>query len=104
MKNGNIKWLKSNAGFAAMPIIFLSFLNIIVSYLAMRFAFVSKDVLDIATGNQTGSLKTSLFVLCALISSYIIIHITYSLIDVKLSCTITNKLSKSFTIKDSTGS
>lgn len=93
MKSGNIKWLKTNTRFAFGPIIFLSFLNIIVSYISMRFAFVSKDVLDIATGAHPGSLKTSLFILCALISSYIIIHIIYSVIDVKLSCVVTNRIS-----------
>ena len=59
----------------------------------MAFAFASKNVIDVATGASSSSLIGAIIPLCVLIVSYIIVHIVYSVVDVNLSCTITNRLS-----------
>lgn len=89
---GSIKWIIKNAGFAVAPVVILSVLGAVMSFVAMSFAFASKDVMDVATGVSDKSLLSAIILLCVLISSYIIIHIVYSIVDVKLNCTINNRL------------
>ncbi len=91
-KSKGIKWIAQNAGFALAPVILLSLLGAVMSFVAMSIAFASKNVLDVATGASNDTLASAIVPLCVLIACYIIIHIVYSVVDVKLSCTITNRL------------
>ncbi len=93
MKNQGLKWILKSAGFAFLPVAALSALGAVMSFVAMAFAFASKNVIDVATGASNNTLTRTIIPLCLLIGVYIVIHIVYSVVDVKLSCTITNRLS-----------
>ena len=58
MKNqSQIKWLLKRTGTKMYgKLLFLTLLGVVMSYLGVRFAIVSKDVLDIASGARGGSL------------------------------------------------
>ena len=69
MKNQNqIKWLLKHTGVKMYwKLFFLTLLGVVMSYLGVRFAVVSKEVLDIASHAKEGSLFTQIFILMGML-------------------------------------
>ena len=92
--NRSLKWVFSVSSGAIFHVILLSLLGMAMSYLSVRFALVSKNVVDIATGSTVGNLRDWLFALVFLIAMQIIIHIIYTLSEVRVTCSLTNSVQK----------
>ena len=92
--NSSLKWIISVSGKSIIFVILLSVLGALMSYLSVRFAVVSKSVIDIATGVSEGKLSDALFALTAFIAMQILIHIIYTVSEVRVSCKLTNTIQR----------
>ncbi|MBQ7901868.1 MAG: ABC transporter ATP-binding protein, partial [Clostridia bacterium] len=92
MKSKSFGWIVANTRFALLPVVALCLLGVAMSYCGMYFAFASKSVMDIATGASSDSLLNAVLCLCVLIVLQIVIHIVYSVVEIKINCTLTNRL------------
>ena len=88
----SLKWVASVSGKNALWVMLLSLLGAAMSYLSVRFAVVSKTVMDVATGTLAGSLVEAVLVLAGLIFLQIFVHIIYTLLEVRISCRLTNSI------------
>ena len=69
---------------------FLSLCTILVSYISVRFAFVSKDLLDLATSG--GNLGHSVIKLVILISFQLVLQIGYTIVNLHTETALKNRL------------
>ena len=88
----SLKWVVSVSGKSLLWVALLSVLGVAMSFLSVRFAVVSKNVLDIATGAADGKLSASVIMLSLLIILQICVHIIYTLSEVRISCNLTNSI------------
>lgn len=87
-----LKWVAGVSGKAIAWVILLSLLGVAMSFLSVRFAVVSKNVMDIATGAASGKLSSAVVMLLCLILFQIFVHIIYTLSEVRISCRLTNSI------------
>jgi len=88
-----LKWLLKNSSFAIWRIAFLSLCAVVISWISVRFALVSKELLDAATG-KGGNLWHSIKLLAVLVSVQLIIQIAYTLIYLHTETELKNRLSR----------
>lgn len=87
MKNqSQIKWLLKRTG-AKMyrNLFFLTLLGVVMSYLGVRFAIVSKEVLDIASHAKEGDLFHHIFYLMGMLLLLLVSQVLYSLSNARIS-------------------
>ncbi len=96
-------WIVENSKCFTLKLIILTILGILVSVCAVSFSLVSKSVIDIAAGQAVGNLMRAGFALGFLIIGQMLVHVLYSLIDVrvagKLRISLRNKLFSSILSK-----
>ena len=92
--NRSLRWVLSVSKKSLLPVVLLSILGAAMSFFAVRFAVLSKSVVDIATGTAEGALSSAVFALALLMTSQIIIHIIYTVSEVSVSCKLTNSIQK----------
>lgn len=87
MKNqSQIKWLLKRTGTAMYwKLFFLTLLGVIMSYLGVRFAIVSKEVLDIASHFGEGSLLNRILYLMGMLVLLLATQTVYSLANARIS-------------------
>ena len=94
--NSALSWIIKHSKRYIPYLSVLTVLGILISALAVAFSLVSKNVVDIASGQLSGNLLTAGVGLGVLIVGQLIVHILYSLIDVrvlgKLKITLKNEL------------
>ena len=94
MKNENsqintLSWIYKHSKKYIPAIVLLTVISIIVSVSFVALALVSKDVLDIATGDSAGNLKTSALWLFAIIVFQIALSAVSSALKVHISSKLT---------------
>lgn len=87
MKNKNqIKWLLERTGTKMYwKLAFLTLLGMAMSYLGVRFAIVSKEVLDIASHAKEGSLSAQIIRLFVMLALLLGSQVAYSLANARIS-------------------
>ncbi len=102
-KNGALSWIIKHSKRYIPHLCVLTNLGIFISALAVAFSLVSKNVVDIAAGQIPGNLIVAALGLGFLIISQLVVHILYSLIDVRflgrLRITLRNELFSSILSK-----
>ncbi len=88
-----LKWLLKNSSFALWRIAFLSLCAVALSYISVRFAFVSKQLLDSATGSG-GNLWHNIKVMIILVAVQLLIQLAYTLIHLHTETEMKNRLSR----------
>ena len=93
--NNSLKWLIKNLSHSALPIVLLSIICITLSYLSVRFAIISKQVLDAAV-NPTlrENLRQGIIYLAILVVVQLILQIICTIIDIKAEALLRNRLRK----------
>ena len=88
----SLRWIFQNTRFALWRIIILSLCAVGVSYISVRFALVSKELLDVATsgGQIWGAVKS----LALLVGLQLALQIAYTLIHLHTETTLKNKLQR----------
>lgn len=89
------RWIFCNAKKSAPAIAALAAIGAAMSYLSVRFAFVSRSVVDIAVGSAQGSLGQTVALLFVLIALQMAAHIAYTLVEVRSVCTLSNSIQNS---------
>ena len=90
-----VQWIFRNAKKSVPAIIILAAVGAAMSYLSVRFAFVSRSVMDIAVGSADGSLAQAVALLFVLIALQMAAHIVYTLVEVRSLCTLSNNIQSS---------
>ncbi|MBP3448356.1 MAG: ABC transporter ATP-binding protein [Clostridia bacterium] len=87
MKNqSQIKWLLQRTGSKMYwKLAFLTLLGVVMAYFGVRFAIVSKEVLDIASGAKAGSLIGQIIRLATMLVLLLGSQIVYSLSNARIS-------------------
>ncbi len=89
VNNSNVfKWLYKNTGKFIPVIILLAVSGAVISFLEVRFAYSSKNLLDVATGAQDGKIFDSLKVLSFLLICQLFFNVVYTFIELKLQFSI----------------
>lgn len=78
-------WLFEKSKKELWKILLLSLLGMAMSYLSVRFAFASKAAIDVATGVVDVPLSQPVIALALLMISQIVIHIVYTVVEVRVS-------------------
>ena len=98
MKKDNIKtlkWLNSQSKSVYLPLSLLTVLGILIASISVRFAFVSKEVIDAAQRlNQDNDLGAKVVILLALVAFQIFLQAVYSVLNVKISAKYSIRLKK----------
>ena len=84
-KNKTLKWLYERGKCILFPLSFFVGCNALLSLVSVWFALVSKTVIDTATGQTEGSLKSSLIVLICFLLFQLLLQIILNLLDVSIS-------------------
>ncbi len=92
-KDKIIKWIFKNSAFALWRIAFLSLCAVFASYISVRFALLSKAVLDAATG-EGGSLWGNIKLLAVFVVLQLLVQIIYTLIHLHTETELKNRLSR----------
>ncbi len=105
MKNNGIwNWILKNGKRNFPAIILLTAISIVLSLIQIRFATASKNVMDIATGAQSGTLSSAFFMLVVLLFSRLVIQISISYLNVhaasKFEISLKRNLFKTLINKD----
>lgn len=87
-----IRWLFDNSKFAMWRIIVLTICAVAVSYIGVRFALVSKELLDIAVGG--GSIWAAVRSLAVLVVGQLSLQIAYTLIHLHTETQLKNRLQR----------
>ncbi len=96
INNSSIKWLLEKARPIIWRILFLTVCASVVSYVGVRFALVSKELLDAALNPQKrGGFNSALMNLAVLVGIQLVLHIVYTLISLKTEGLLRNKLQAS---------
>lgn len=98
MKKENLKtlkWLLKQAKSVYAPVLFLTFLGILISAVSVRFALKSKDVLDVAQKvGLSGELTKKIIVLLVLVVVQVAIQSYYSVLATKTTAKFSMRLKK----------
>lgn len=87
-----IKWLYDISKNKIGLLFLTTSLGMFSSYCSVRFALITKNIVDIAVGNDTGNLKSAIIVLASFIIAQLFSSVCVSLITVRLSCGIAIKI------------
>jgi len=87
-----ISWLFDNSKFALWRIIVLTVCAVAVSYIGVRFALVSKELLDLAVGG--GSIWEAVRSLAGLVVCQLFLQIAYTLIHLHTETELKNRLQR----------
>lgn len=93
--SSSLKWVFRVSKKSLLYVALLALLSLFMSFVSVRFALVSKDVIDIATGASQGRLVDAVAFLVFYIFLQILIHIIYTVTEVSVSCKLTNNIQKS---------
>lgn len=88
----SVRWIVKNTKYAWWRIAFLAACTIAISYISVRFAFVSKELLDKATSGK--NLRQSVIELVFLIASQLAIQIGYTLVNLHTETAMKNRLQR----------
>ena len=88
------KWLLKNARLILWQMLLLSALGILISYISVRFALASRDLLDCATGNFDGSFKGCIITIAVLLVLDISVQSIYNMLSVRLGALYKNSMQK----------
>ncbi len=88
------KWLCKNARLILWQMLLLSALGILISYISVRFALASRDLLDCATGNFDGSFKECIITIAVLLVLDISVQSIYNILAVRLGALYKNSMQK----------
>lgn len=83
-KNRPLGWIIKHSKRYVPHLLVLTVLGIFISVFAVAFSLVSKKVVDVASGQVPGSLFAAGVGLGVLIIGQLVVHILYSLVDVRL--------------------
>ena len=83
-KNRPLDWIIKHSKHCIAQLSLLTFLGIFISVFAVAFSLVSKNVVDIAAGQTSGNLIVAGVGLGVLVIGQLVVHILYSLVDVRL--------------------
>lgn len=87
-----LQWLFQNSKFALWRIVFLAVCAVAVSYISVRFALVSKELLDAAVSG--GKIWTSVSNLVILVVGQLALQIAYTLVHLHTETQLKNKLQR----------
>ncbi len=88
------KWLLKNARLILWQMLLLSALGILISYISVRFALASRDLLDCATGNFDGNFKGCIITIAFLLVADITVQSIYNILSVRLGSLYKNSMQK----------
>lgn len=96
INSSSLSWLVSKTRQFVWRIFFLTLCAVLVSYVSVRFALLSKDLLDSALiESKRPFFKTNLIYLALLVVVQLILHIAYTLVALKTEGVLRNKLQSS---------
>ena len=78
------KWLCNKARTISIPLIFTIINSALLSVVGVRFALVSRDAIDIATGQAKGTLSNAFLRIAILLIIQIVLIIIGGLLDVRV--------------------
>ncbi len=78
-------WIFKKSKKELLKIALLSLLGVAMSYFSVKFAFASKTLVDVATGNLNISLSHPVITLALLMLIQVIIHVVYTVVEVRVS-------------------
>lgn len=91
----SVRWLFKNSKYVRWQIIFLTVCALLVSVISVRFALVSKELLDSATNpGLRYALKDNIIKLVVLVGAQLILQTSYTLVLLKAEITFKHKLQK----------
>ncbi len=91
-----LKWIHEQSKSIYFPLAVLTVLGILLAYVSVRFAFVSKEVVDAAQNlNRDGSLKYKVIALLSLVAFQIVIQAVFSVLNVRVSSKYSIRLKRS---------
>ncbi len=94
--NSSLRWLFCRVRDIAWRVAFLTLFASLASYVSVRFALVSKDLLDAALNPlERADFAPSLLSLASLIAIQLALHIAYTLISLKTEGLLRNRLQSS---------
>lgn len=88
------KWLLKNSRLILWHMLLLSALGILISYISVRFALASRDLLDCATGNYDGSFKGCIITIVLLLAADISVQSMYNILSVRLGALYKNRMQR----------
>ncbi len=97
MHKGKLKserWLIRNAKPVLWQILSLSFLGILMSYISVKFALASRDLLDFVTGGLGEGFYSCVIVIAVLLVLDISVQSIYNILSVRLDALYKNRLQK----------
>lgn len=93
-KTPAFKWLVKAAKPGGVQIALLTLLGVLISYISVRFALASRDLLDFATGSQRGGFAQCVLNLALLLLADITVQSLYNILSVRLGATTKNRLQR----------
>ncbi len=93
-KYASIKWISKNIRGSILSVVILSLISVFVSYFAVQFALVSKDLLDYAVNGEKGMLSKSVIELVILVLIQLTLHIVSTVLSISADGRIRNRLQK----------
>lgn len=91
-KGKDLRWLVHNAVPVMPGIIVLTVLGVLISYISVRFAFASRDLLDYATGNATSGFGRAIARIAILLVADLTVQSIYNILSVRTGAKYKNDL------------
>lgn len=88
------KWILKNSKSVLWQVLLLSALGILISYISVRFALASRDLLDCATGSFEGSFKSCIITIVCLLVADITVQSVYNILSVRLGAIYKNSMQR----------
>lgn len=88
------KWILKNSKSVLWQVLLLSALGILISYISVRFALASRDLLDCATGSFEGSFKSCIITIVCLLVADISVQSVYNILSVRLGAIYKNSMQR----------
>lgn len=96
MKNTEAwKWIFRKGRSVLYPLLIFTGCNALLSVVSVWFALVSKHVIDVATGQRVGSLKTAFVVLVVFLLGQLLLQVVLNLMEVNISGKLEIKIKNS---------
>ncbi len=89
-----VKWLFKNAKPVMWQILILTLLGVAISYISVRFALASRDLLDSATSSGSGGFLNSVIRIALLLVLDLSVQSAYNILSVRTGSLYKNKLQK----------
>ena len=93
-RKSTIKWLFKNSKSIAFPVLLLTALGTLLSYISVEFAMASRKLLDSATGVGTDSFFECIIFIAALVGVQLVLESIYNIYAVRVVSANKNRLQK----------